>query len=244
VFAGLHGARRWPAVSGGRWHCSYQPGTLAQPSNPTAGPLAFAVSFPAEPGWQHRSLRIGSAVPVLRRSCVRHLRFRQCVVCIRCRERRRGASGDGVHVSTVFLRRATAIFSSRESRKPRSLETDIRLTPADGPAASSQSISIRAKPKRSLPEERLQLPHFLSCASVLPSGENSAPQPPASLSARHHNSSEQTGSSNRIVSTLRDNQRDVVVLFMRTECPNLIDNRPDHVLRRQVPMPPQRFDQA
>jgi hypothetical protein len=40
------------------------------------------------------------------------------------------------------------------------------------------------------------------------------------------------------------NQRNVVLLFIRAELPNLIDNRRDHGLWGQFPMPVQRFDQA
>src|SRR5579863_3919316 len=42
----------------------------------------------------------------------------------------------------------------------------------------------------------------------------------------------------------RQNQRDVVILLMRAELPDLVDNRPDGSARRLTAMPSDRFDQA
>lgn len=47
-----------------------------------------------------------------------------------------------------------------------------------------------------------------------------------------------------IPSALGNNHGDVVVLFLRAELPNPIDNRRNRGLRRQFSAPPKRFEQA
>src|SRR6267143_5112836 len=54
----------------------------------------------------------------------------------------------------------------------------------------------------------------------------------------------QTSEPALICSMLGNDQRDVVVLFLRAELLNLSNNRVHQALRRRPAIPPQRFDEA